>query len=63
MSGHGLPAAELAAAIVSVLGLVVTILMLPETTGKTLEELNEEAQSGTQGQAPSGETLSAKAGQ
>ena len=46
MSAHRLPGAELAAAIVSVLGIVVTVLMLPETKGKTLEELNEEAQSG-----------------
>jgi hypothetical protein len=32
--------AELAAAIVSILGLIVAVLMLPETKGKSLEELN-----------------------
>ncbi len=42
---HGLPAAEGAAAIVSGLGLIVTILMLPETKGKSLEELSEEPSS------------------
>jgi MFS family permease len=42
MHWHGLPAAEGAAAIVSVLGLIVTALMLPETKGKSLEELSEE---------------------
>jgi len=41
MSWHGLPAAEGAAAIVSVLGLIVTALLLPETKGKSLEELSE----------------------
>ena len=39
---HGLRAAEGAAAIVSVLGLTVTILLLPETKGKSLEELSEQ---------------------
>jgi putative MFS transporter len=42
MSWHGLPAAEGAAAIVSVLGLFVTALLLPETKGKSLEELSDE---------------------
>ena len=42
MHWHGLPAAEGAAAIVSVLGLVVTIFLLPETKGKSLEELSEQ---------------------
>ena len=42
MHWHGLTAAEGAAAIVSVLGLVVTIFLLPETKGKSLEELSEE---------------------
>src|ERR1700677_299971 len=42
MDWHGLPAAEGAAAIVSVLGLIVTIFLLPETKGKSLEELSEE---------------------
>jgi PHS family inorganic phosphate transporter-like MFS transporter len=37
---HGLLAAESAAAIVSVLGIVVTLTMLPETKGVSLEELN-----------------------
>jgi MFS family permease len=39
---HGLPAAEAAAAAVSVLGLAVTLTMLPETKGKSLEELSSE---------------------
>jgi MFS family permease len=42
MHWNGLPAAEGAAAIVSVLGLIVTVLMLPETKGKSLEELSVE---------------------
>lgn len=37
--------AESAAAIVSVLGLVVTLTMLPETKGKSLEEIEAEASS------------------
>ena len=40
MSWRGLPAAELAAAGVSVLGILVTLALLPETKGKSLEELN-----------------------
>jgi PHS family inorganic phosphate transporter-like MFS transporter len=43
MHSGGLPAAEGAAAIVSVLGLGVTIFLLPETKGKSLEELSDEA--------------------
>lgn len=39
---HGLLSAELAAAIVSGMGLIVTLLMLPETKGKSLEELSAE---------------------
>jgi MFS transporter, PHS family, inorganic phosphate transporter len=42
MHWHGLPAAEGAAAIVSVLGLITTVFLLPETKGKSLEELSEE---------------------
>lgn len=42
---HGLPAAEGAAAVVSVLGLIVTVFMLPETKGKSLEELSVEPSS------------------
>ena len=42
MSWHGLPAAEGAAAIVSVLGLIVTGFLLPETKGKSLEEISEQ---------------------
>lgn len=38
---HGLLSAELAAASVSVLGLIVTLTMLPETKGRSLEELSE----------------------
>ena len=42
MAWHGLLTAELAAAAASVIGLFVTIWMLPETKGKTLEELSAE---------------------
>lgn len=42
MGWHGLPAAEGAAAIVSFLGLTVTVFWLPETKGKSLEEISEE---------------------
>ncbi len=42
MHWHGLMAAEIAAAIVSVLGLVVTWAMLPETKGRSLEEVTGE---------------------
>ena len=42
MHWKGLPAAELAAAASSVAGLIVTIFMLPETKGKSLEELSNE---------------------
>jgi MFS transporter, PHS family, inorganic phosphate transporter len=45
MHWHGLPAAEGGAAIVSALGLIVTVVMLPETKGKSLEELSEEPSS------------------
>ncbi len=41
MAWRGLPAAESAAAIVSLLGAITTIALLPETKGKSLEELNE----------------------
>ncbi len=42
MHWHGLPAAEGVAAVVSCLGLIVTIFLLPETKGKSLEELSEQ---------------------
>ncbi len=42
MHWHGLMAAEGTAAIVSCLGLIVTIFLLPETKGKSLEELSDE---------------------
>ena len=42
MARGGLTLAEAAAATVSVLGLIVTLTMLPETKGKSLEELNQE---------------------
>ena len=43
MHWHGLLAAESAAATVCLLGLIVTAAMLPETKGKSLEELSEPA--------------------
>jgi MFS transporter, PHS family, inorganic phosphate transporter len=46
MAWGGLIAAEAAAAIVSVLGAIETLTMLPETKGKSLEELNPEAGAG-----------------
>ncbi len=48
---RGLFAAELAAAVVSILGLLVTILMLPETKGRSLEELNVVPRSAVQAAA------------
>jgi MFS transporter, PHS family, inorganic phosphate transporter len=36
----------MAAAIASVLGLIVTLTMLPETKGKSLEELSAEEEAG-----------------
>jgi MFS transporter, PHS family, inorganic phosphate transporter len=45
MHWHGLLAAEGGAAIVSALGLIVTVVMLPETKGKSLEEISEEPSS------------------
>jgi PHS family inorganic phosphate transporter-like MFS transporter len=42
MHWHGLTAAEGTAALVSCAGLVVTAVLLPETKGKSLEELSEE---------------------
>jgi len=41
MSWHGLRAAELGAAAASVLGLGVTLAMLPETKGRSLEDLSQ----------------------
>ncbi len=41
---HGLLAAESAAALVSLIGIVVTLTMLPETKGVSLEELSPEAE-------------------
>ena len=48
MSWGGLTAAEAAAATVSVLGAIVTVTMLPETKGKSLEELNPETEGAAQ---------------
>jgi MFS transporter, PHS family, inorganic phosphate transporter len=42
LSAGGLFAAESSAAVVSVLGILVTVFMLPETKGKSLEELSAE---------------------
>jgi PHS family inorganic phosphate transporter-like MFS transporter len=42
MHQGGLALAEAVAAVVSVLGIIVTLTMLPETKGKSLEELNPE---------------------
>ena len=42
LSAGGLFAAESSAAAVSVLGILVTVFMLPETKGKSLEELASE---------------------
>lgn len=42
MHSHGLMAAELAAAIVSLLGIFLTLLLLPETMHKSLEEVTGE---------------------
>jgi len=42
MRWHGLLSAETAAAIVSVLGAITTIFLLPETKGKSLEEIASE---------------------
>jgi len=42
MAWHGLLTAELGAAIASVLGLIVTLWMLPETKGRSLEDLSAE---------------------
>jgi MFS family permease len=44
LNWHGLLSAELAAAAVCVLGLVITLWMLPETKAMSLEELNPVAQ-------------------
>jgi MFS family permease len=40
MSWHGLSSAEAGAALASLLGLLVTLTMLPETKGRSLEELS-----------------------
>ena len=47
---HGLFAAEAVAAGVGLLGIAVTLTMLPETEGKSLEELNPDVQAPSQGQ-------------
>ena len=41
MRSHGLPVAEGVAAAVCILGLVCTVFLLPETKGKSLEELSD----------------------
>ncbi|MBE7217500.1 MAG: MFS transporter [Caulobacteraceae bacterium] len=56
MHWRGLLAAESVAALVSLLGIVVTVTMLPETKGKSLEELSPEAEPMS---ARSGPTLAA----
>ena len=62
MSWNGLPAAEIAAGVVSVLGAIFTYFMLPETKGRTLEELNEEAKEGSACDAPAEKMFAAHAG-
>jgi PHS family inorganic phosphate transporter-like MFS transporter len=52
LSAGGLLAAESMAAVVSVLGILVTVFMLPETKNKSLEELSIE-DAGTTGAAAS----------
>ncbi len=42
MQWRGLAAAELAASAASAIGLVATVCLLPETKGKSLEELSGE---------------------
>jgi nitrate/nitrite transporter NarK len=54
MSWHGLLSAELAAAGVSVLGFFVTWWMLPETNGRSLEELSLPEMGPALGQAAAG---------
>lgn len=44
MRWHGLFSAELAAATVSALGAITTVFLLPETKGKSLEELESESE-------------------
>ncbi len=45
MKWHGLLAAESCAAFVSLIGLIATVFLLPETKGKSLEELSTEPSS------------------
>ena len=52
LSAGGLFAAESCAAAVSVLGILVTAFMLPETNGKSLEELSAEEASSAQSAFP-----------
>ena len=61
MTWEGLPGAEIVAAIVSALGIFVTVFMLPETKGRTLEELNEEAKAGSSCDAPAEKAFAAGA--
>ena len=52
MNWRGLPAAEIAASAVSVLGVAVTAMTLPETKGKSLEEVTGEKRPGTANREP-----------
>ncbi len=61
MKWHGLLAAESAAAIVSLIGVIVTATMLPETKGKSLEELNENSDEREGERATKGERLTSGA--
>ena len=61
MKWHGLLSAESAAATVSLVGVIVTVTMLPETKGKRLDELNEGGNKQEGQRSPKGERLASGA--